>query len=157
MMVKPEIRELIETAAALHGLDPDLVEAHVMTESSGNPQAVRFEPAFYDRYVRPQGLTDINEARGRATSFGLLQIMGQVARELGYKWPFSMLLQPETGLEWGCKKLAQCYKRYGKTDINAGIAAYNCGTPKMKQDGKFQNQEYVDRVNNFLEKIRSRT
>jgi soluble lytic murein transglycosylase-like protein len=151
-MIKPEIKALIEKAASYHDLDPNLVLAHVMTESSGNPQATRFEPAFYERYVLPLNL-ESKEARGRATSFGLLQIMGQVARELGFKGPFSDLLKPEIGLEWGCKKLNRCYSRFGKDDINAGIAAYNCGAPKIK-DGKFVNQVYVDRVNGFLKQIK---
>ena len=153
-MVKPEIRTIIESKAAAYGLDPDLVEAHVMTESSGNPKATRFEPQFYERYILPLNLRDRNEAQGRATSFGLLQIMGQVARELGFKGAFSELLDPETGLEWGCKKLAQCYKKYSRNGQDAGIAAYNCGTPKRKKDGTFQNQEYVNRVYGFLREIK---
>lgn len=153
-MVTPEIRQLIESKAASYGLNADLVEAHVMTESSGNPQATRFEPAFYERYILPLNLRDRNEARGRATSFGLLQIMGQVARELGFKGPFSALLEPETGIEWGCKKLSQCYKKYARNGQDAGIAAYNCGTPKRKKDGTFQNQEYVNKIYGFLAKIK---
>ena len=152
-MVKPEIRELIEEKASVYDLDPDLVEAHVLVESSGKPKSTRWEPAFYERYVLPLNLAS-NEARGRATSFGLLQIMGQVARELGFKGEFAELLDPESGLEWGCKKLNQCYKKYSSNGQDAGIAAYNCGTPKRKKDGAFQNQEYVDRVYGFLWEIK---
>lgn len=151
-MVKPEIRLEIEKAAARHGLDPDYIEAHVMTESSGNPKATRFEHRFYDHYILPQAIRDQNEARGRATSFGLLQIMGQVARELGFKGEFKDLCGIVGGLEWGCMKLARCYTKY-RSDINKGISAYNCGTPKIK-NGKLVNQEYVDKVNGFLKQIR---
>lgn len=154
-MVKPEIRKLIELKAAAYGIDPDLVEAHVMTESSGNPQAVRFEPQFYDRYIRPLGLKDQKEAQGRATSFGLLQIMGQVARELGYQGAFSGLMDPSVGIEWGCKKLSKCYAKFANQGIDAGIAAYNSGTPRRNKDGSFVNQVYVDRVSGFLREIKA--
>jgi len=153
-MVKPEIRTLIESKAAAYGLDPDLVEAHVFTESSGKPKSVRFEPRFCERYVRPLGIKDDNEARGRATSFGLLQIMGQVARELGFQGAFSSLLDPEVGLDWGCKKLSKCYKRYEKQGLDYGIAAYNCGRP-VRIEGAFVNQEYVDKVHGFLREIKA--
>lgn len=152
-MVKPEIRRLIELKAAAYNLDPDQVEAHVMVESSGNPNATRFEPRFYERYVLPLNLGDHNEARGRSTSFGLLQIMGQVARELGYQGNWPGLMDPMTNLEYGCKKLAKCYKKYPG---DAGIAAYNSGTPR--KDGlEFMNQIYVDRVKDFLEKIKTQS
>jgi len=153
-MVKPGIRALIESKAAAYRLDPDLVEAHVLTESSGEPTATRFEPRFYERYVRPLGIKDDNEARGRATSFGLLQIMGQVARELGFQGAFSSLLDPATGLDWGCKKLARCYKRYEKQGIDYGIAAYNAGSA-VRVDGVFVNQAYVDKVNGYLKEIKT--
>ena len=152
-MVKHEIRLEIEKAAAKYGLDPDYVEAHVMTESSGNPKATRYEPAFYSRYVVPLKIKDEKEAKCRATSFGLLQIMGQVAREMGFKGEFKDLCGVIGGLDWGCRKLAKCYEKFGKKNINAGIAAYNCGTPKITPEG-FKNQEYVNRVNGFLKKIK---
>lgn len=34
------------------GLKPSLVRAIVQVESSGNPRAIRYEPAFYERYVK---------------------------------------------------------------------------------------------------------
>jgi len=151
MKVKPELRLLIESKAAKYGLDPDLVEAHILTESSGKPTATRFEHRFYEHYVLPLNLKDQNEARGRATSFGLLQIMGQVARELNYQGAWSGLMEPAVNLEYGCKKLAKCYKKY---QGDAGIAAYNSGTPKKKGE-EFMNQIYVDRVKGFLAMIRA--
>jgi soluble lytic murein transglycosylase-like protein len=151
--MKPELRKLIELKAAAYQLDPDLVEAHILTESSGKPDATRFENAFYEHYIFPLNLKDQNEARGRATSFGLLQIMGQVARELGYKGPWSGLMDPETNLEWGCLKLSKCYKKYAP-NLDEGIAAYNCGTPRYK-NGKLVNQVYVDRVHGFLKMIKN--
>lgn len=152
-MVKPEIRTVIESKATKYNLDPDLVEAHILQESSGIPTATRFEPAFYERYVLPVNLKDQVEARGRSTSFGLMQIMGQVARELGYQGAWSGLMDIDTNLEYGCKKLAKCYIKYGKKDIKEGIAAYNSGTPRYR-DGVLVNQHYVNKVLGYLSKIK---
>jgi hypothetical protein len=77
--------------------------------------------------------------------------MGQVARELGFQGSFYSLLEPIVGLEWGCKKLSRCYERYGANDD--GIAAYNAGSPR-KENGKYVNQEYVDKVLGLLKRIR---
>ena len=51
-MKKGPYRAEIETAAAAHGLDPDLIAAIVEQESSGRFYGYRFEPAFYDRYLK---------------------------------------------------------------------------------------------------------
>jgi soluble lytic murein transglycosylase-like protein len=148
----PEIITAISKAADMYGLDKDLVTAIVMTESSGDPNATRYEPAFYKKYIQPHYKDELDGKR-RATSWGLMQIMGQVARELGYKGPFNQLLSPDTGLEWGCAKLRQCMKKWGGVSQNHAIAAYNAGTPRMK-GLVFANQNYVDKVNKNLSKVK---
>lgn len=84
-------------------LNPALICAIIEQESGFYPWAMRFEPAFLERYVRPLGLTSITETYGRAFSYGLLQVMGQSARELGYHEPLGQLLDPETNLFWGMR------------------------------------------------------
>ena len=61
--------EAVARAAAINaGIDPILVQAVCEHESSWNPWAVRYEPAFYVRYVEAMpGLTD-TEKTMRATS-----------------------------------------------------------------------------------------
>ena len=155
-MVSKEIRDIILTKANKYNLYPDLVEAHVMTESSGKVDAKRYEPAFYNTYIVPLCIKNEVEATGRATSWGLLQIMGQVARELGYQGNWQGLCDPMVNLEYGCKKLAKCYRRY-HPELDKGIAAYNSGSAIVVfRDGKetLRNQEYVDRVHRFWDKIR---
>jgi soluble lytic murein transglycosylase-like protein len=152
-MVKPEIRAIIEKKAREFELDPDLIEAFCMTESSGNPQAVRYEPGFYKRYIMPMHLEE-KEGKGRATSYGLMQIMGEVAREYGFKDDFERLFNPEIGLEYSLKHLKRFIKKYESKGIDYAMAAYNAGTPKVDDLGRFHNQEYVDKVHKFLERIK---
>jgi soluble lytic murein transglycosylase-like protein len=105
---------LITTAratAARHNLDTSLVCAVCEQESSWNPWATRYEAAFRIRYVAPLRLP-VTEEVTRSISWGLMQVMGQVAREAGFRGEFlPELCDPATGLEWGCivlsKKLAQ--------------------------------------------------
>ena len=79
-------RSLAKPAAA-PWFDPALVCAIVEQESSWNTWAMRYEPAFFAKYVA--GLYTNNkitasEAYARGFSWGLMQVMGQVAREMGF-------------------------------------------------------------------------
>lgn len=155
-MVSKEIKDIILLKAKKYDLYPDLVEAHCMTESSGKPNATRYEPAFFKTYIAKLGIKNEVEATGRATSWGLLQIMGQVARELGYQGSWEGLCDPMVNLEYGCKKLSKCYRRY-HPNLDFGIAAYNSGSVVQvftEGVGHIKNQEYVDRVHKFWEQIK---
>lgn len=133
-MTKDELQKLAVMVALNMGLDPALVCAMCATESSWNPDATRYEPAFYNRYISAmKGLSE-EEMENRATSFGLLQIMGQVAREQGYDDPLENLLKnPVDGLTQGCKKLRKCismesheHSTYAN-DRAAALLRYNGG------------------------------
>ncbi|MFZ0821749.1 MAG: transglycosylase SLT domain-containing protein [Candidatus Acidiferrales bacterium] len=81
---------LARAAAAAHSLDPALVCAVVEQESAWNPWAIRYEPGFLARYVAPlftAGKLSTTEAYARSFSWGLMQVMGQVAREHGFGSP----------------------------------------------------------------------
>src|SRR3989442_7842808 len=75
---------------------------------------MRYEPAFFAKYVAPlytNNRISASEAYARGFSWGLMQVMGQVARENGFAADFlSALCDPEQGLALGClvlqKKLA---------------------------------------------------
>src|SRR5437016_1759983 len=87
-MPSVELVALAHEAARAHSLWPELVCAVIEQESSWDPWALRYEPAFYARYVEPQlyrgMIRQETEARARAFSWGLMQVMGQVAREHGF-------------------------------------------------------------------------
>ncbi len=131
-----DVAELVEQArsiAADQGLDPALVCAVIEQESRWNPWATRYEPAFFAKYVAPlftNNKITATEAWARGFSYGLMQVMGQVARENGFDpkaHPYlSELCDPEWGLEVGCavltKKLAAA-----KGDTTRGLLAWNGG------------------------------
>jgi soluble lytic murein transglycosylase-like protein len=106
----PDFVALAQRAAEVHGLWPELACAIVEQESAWNPWALRYEPAFYDKYVEPQiargEIADVTESRARAFSWGLMQVMGQVAREHGFTGALPSLCDPAVGLEIGCRVFA---------------------------------------------------
>jgi soluble lytic murein transglycosylase-like protein len=153
------IDALISAAAKSHALPESLIAALVRVESGGDPWAVRYEPLFYDRYCHNQPViakppcTLATERRLRACSFGLMQIMGQTARERGFTGTFlTSLCDPETNLDMGCRHLTWLCQRYFDRDGWDGvIAAYNAGSPRPGKGGwKFENQPYVDKVRKAL-------
>ena len=104
--------------------------AVVEQESGWNPWAMRYEPALFSKYVAPLYTNNkiaATEAYSRGFSWGLMQVMGQVARETGFDALFlSALCDPEQGLAVGCKVLRK------KFDAMAGdntrtLLAWNGG------------------------------
>jgi soluble lytic murein transglycosylase-like protein len=115
-----QLLTLARNAAAAYSLDPALACAVIEQESSWNPWAIRYEPAFFGKYVAPlytNNKVTASEAYARGFSWGLMQVMGQVAREAGFDGPFlSALCDPEQGLAVGCRVLRK------KLDAMAGDA-----------------------------------
>jgi soluble lytic murein transglycosylase-like protein len=92
--------------AARHALDPALVCALIEQESAWDAHAIRYEPGFRLRYVAPLHLPPTEEI-ARSISWGLMQVMGQVAREHEFSGKFlSALCDAPTGVEIGCRVLA---------------------------------------------------
>ena len=99
---------LARSVANNHQLYPELVLAICEQESSWNPWALRFEPEFERRYIHPALPNAPSTAElTLPISWGLMQVMGQVAREHGFKGTFlAELCDPAVGLEIGCRVLA---------------------------------------------------
>lgn len=116
----PSQDELVVTMAGSYQLPVVIVRAMVEHESVGGiPAAMRFEPDFYKRYLegktpdfRPDGSSWDTERIGRAISWGLMQVMGETARVVGFRGWFGELLTPAVGLEWGCRYLRRLADRY---------------------------------------------
>jgi soluble lytic murein transglycosylase-like protein len=125
-MPPTDLVTLTRTIAIRHELDPALVCAVVEQESAWDPHAIRYEPAFRARYISPLGLAPTEEI-ARSISWGLMQVMGQVARELGFAGNFlSALCDPGIGLDTGCTALAAKLSR-ADGNVSRALTLWNGG------------------------------
>ena len=118
---RPSFAAGLSAAATREGLDPKLLEALVVVESAGRPDAV--------------------SASGAA---GLTQLMPATARELQVGDAFD----PAQNLSGGARFLARQISRFG--DLRLALAAYNAGPELVARLGRVpaipETQAYVDDV-----------
>lgn len=151
IMDKQQIIEAIKDYAEQYGLPAHIVYGVCMRESVLDPFAARYEPHYKWLYkpstVKPSICSLDTETILQKTSIGLMQVMGGVYRELGYRgWLSALFANPELQLEYGCRHLAAKIRKYG---LEGGISAYNAGAPDRDRDGKIDNPEYVKAVMTF--------
>ena len=118
------LEELVQSTAARHGVDANLVRAVIETESGGNPSAV-----------------------SRKGAVGLMQLMPTTALELGVRNMYSAA----ENLEAGVRYLHTLLDRYNG-DLDRALAAYNAGAGAVDRAGgvpKYrETREYVRKVTN---------
>lgn len=125
--------ELIWNEGNKQRIEPAVIAAIIHHESSGNPNAKRWEANVKD------------------FSWGLMQVRTDTARFLGFDDAHStteMLLKPDINIYYGVKYLSWQFNRYAPSMYKV-ISAYNCGTVNeayLKKNWKFTNQGYVDIV-----------
>jgi soluble lytic murein transglycosylase-like protein len=151
--MKFEDLDLIVKVAKEYDLDRALIAAMVQKETRGVRWRTRFEPhtdkylVFYREHASQLGISQETERTHQKTSWGLMQVMGFVARELGFKGYLVELTGAELGLTLGCRKLRQLLNKYSETDA---IAAYNMGSPRKTKGLLYENQKtYMDPIFQF--------
>lgn len=130
MVVDAKLMALARKAAEAEGLDEAVVCAVVEQESAWNPWAIRYEPLFFAKYVAPlytNNKVGATEAYARGFSWGLMQVMGQSARETGLNsLHLSALCDPAVGLSVGCRLLRKKLESAGG-DVRKALLAWNGG------------------------------
>lgn len=145
------------------GLPVELILAVIWTESGGNPKAQRCEfqeagekdgratlvsrwryPVLVREWARKLNCTYETEYIGQATGWGLMQIQGATARELGFVDWFPRLCEPEVNLAYACQYLRNQMAIWGTSPEDA-YAAYNGGNSQRGVNGMYRNQRNVDR------------
>jgi len=111
-------------------LDPILMCAMVEQESGWDIWSIRFEPKFFSKYVAGQftsGKITVTEAYSRSFSYGLLQVMGQTAREAGFDGTYlTELCDPQTNAGIGCYVFSGKLVKT-KGDVTKALLLWNGG------------------------------
>lgn len=130
-------KALIAEVAGRYGLSVPTIAAICWKESSFNTDAFRYEPMFWNRYLKNNPKYKHLNPRRVSSSYGLAQVM--YARILEDKiadndaWDPELLFIPENGLDIGCAfylELVQ-WAQTKTTDVAmvrlAALASYNGG------------------------------
>ena len=130
----------IKKYSAQYNINPLVIKALIEKESGFDTWASRFESHWrwfvsVKKFARKNKISFDTEKTLQSTSFGLCQVMGGVARELGFEGQLTKLCIPSIGIELGCKKLRQCLDRWGSLD--RALAAYNAGSPESSVGKKY--------------------
>lgn len=143
---------VIEEKSKLFQLDPLLIGCLIQQESGGNPFALRFEPQYRyawecRTFAEKIGSSIETETQGQMSSWGVMQVMGGVARELGFQGWFPELSQLDVGLEYGCRQFKRKLQSY--SNLWDAVSAYNQGSPRKTAGGQYENFRYVDQVHQY--------
>lgn len=149
-MAEP-FRQLSKEVAVEHGLNPDLVYAMIQVESGCNQWSLRFEPRWR-WFLSPKtwskilNISEMTEHVCQQMSWGLMQVMGGVAREHGFDDLLSKLMIPKVGIDYGCRHLKKMLDRYG--NLPDAVMAYNAGHP-----GTGLGHAYLTKVMDAMQKL----
>jgi hypothetical protein len=164
------LEKLIEQIAGSHFLDARIVKAMVMVESEGESTAWNPEPRYryfwdvklWKPFRRVSGIEleskfppeDFKSLKGDAdnewwaqqASWGVMQVMGAVAREHGFRENYltGLCRDAQTGLLYGCRVL-QGHLKWSGGVVDQAIAAYNGGRVGNEQP-PYRNASYVAKV-----------
>lgn len=142
--------------AQADSLPPALLAAFIQEESNFNQWATRTEPLYKRKKIVirearkwsklhggiPTFYTELDD---RSRSYGLMQPMGQLAREQGFSSRYmSELFLPFNSISQGAIKLRTLLKKYRRDTLSV-ISSYNQGNPR-KHKGVFVNARYVYRI-----------
>jgi len=146
-----DLLALVDRYSAQFSLDKNLVKAICKTESGWISYRTKYEKNWNYlylplRYSQALGIDLATECMMQSCSWGLMQIMGSVAREQGLDDYIPKLCLPEVGLLYGCKKLAILSNKF--KNMSDTVSAYNQGGAYRVSDSKseYKNQAYVATV-----------
>ena len=162
MPITEEIKKICCMEAKKNRLDKVLLMAVIEVESAGDPKAYRFEPAFWERYLKNNDDWKDRDAKEVSASYGLMQLMYTTAWGLGWRGDGPDLYEPVINIKLGAKLLHDLIKSIAKSPDNSlwpidiALARYNGGYKNNPDpEGRLRNQGYLDKVKRIYWKLRT--
>lgn len=141
-----------------------LLKAVAMRESSLNERAYRFEPGFWERYLKDKPEWKDQDPKIVSASYGLMQLMWTTAWGLGFRGTQEDLWNPVYNIELGAKLIRKILdsittpemaEYFWLSPIAIALARYNGGArdnPDMS--GELRNGQYAMNVLGTWEKLK---
>jgi len=174
--VTSSLSGIASQAAQRHGLPFQLVIAILQYESTGDVWAWNPEPRYRwlwnvktnqpFRELTPAEASSESPPKdfpclrgdrdqewwGQQASWGAMQLMGAVGRELGFRGPYlTQLCDHVLNIPLGCLHLRKLALRFLPTHGWAGVcAAYNGGPGALLGPGQFRNPQYPAKIKLIL-------
>lgn len=146
---------IILEASARHGIEPELIAAIIVQESSGNPYAVRPETeGFWKRYGK-RVIENFKRTKSRrddhwakypdlcSASWGLMQPLYVTAREMGFdpQYP-SELCEPALNIDVGCT-IFKAKLKAANGSIPGALLRYNGGSRLSYPDEVLKKRDAI--------------
>lgn len=175
-MIDAALQAIVEREAKRAELTPAWILGIITVESGGETGAWNPEPKyryFWDLrtnapfrkpteaelaseippkdFAAPRGIDADAEWWAQQASWGLMQVMGAVARERGFTGRHipDLCVKPELNLLVGCRHLRALLRRHGgKLDL--AVASYNAGSPRLDEP---RVRDYVTKVMTAIDDV----
>ena len=139
-----------------YGIKKLILKAVAVCESALDERAYRFEPGFWDKYLKNNPEWNKRDPAEVSASYGLMQLMYPTATNLGFSGSGEDLYNPVYNIELGAKLLRRNLNRIydlglhmntQNLPIEIALARYNGGTWKNPdKNGELRNIKYVKKV-----------
>lgn len=151
MFLLDDLIKLARRECKIRKIDRKIISTIITIESSWRTESARYERYFTwimdeEKFAKLHGINEATEIIFQKTSWGLMQVMGGTARDVGYNGWLPNLCDPVIGVRVGCEYFVKVCSEY--VNLEDQFAAYNGGRGAIKRnsDGHYINQDYVDKA-----------
>ena len=154
--VKQDLDQIFTNMAKKYKLPKLLLKAVAQVESALDPNAYRFEPKYWVRYMKDDPIWRGKDPKIVSASYGLMQILVKTSWDMGFRGKPEDLYDPLTNINLGAKLLKaniemvtdrKIHIKHQLFPVLVAICWYNGGSRgNPDHDGSLRNQSYADKV-----------